>query len=47
MHDFVVAVTLLAEESKLISLQYHEMLLVALRLGLEIAVTRVLDDVLF
>ena len=46
MHDFVLAVTLLTEESKLISLQYHEMLLVAFGLSLQIAVTRVLDDVL-
>ena len=42
----MVGVTLLSEESQLISLQYHEMLLVALGLGFEVAVARVFDDVL-
>ena len=47
MHDFVFGVTLLPKESQLISLQYHEMLLVALGLSFEIAVTRVFGDILF
>ena len=45
VHDFMFGVTLLPEESQLISLQYHEMLLVALGLRFEIAVTRVFYDI--
>ena len=40
-------VSLLPKESQLVPLQYHEMLLVALGLSFEIAVTGVLDDVFF
>ena len=47
MHHLVFGVTLLPKESQLISLQYYEMLLVAFGLSFEIAVTGVLDDVVF
>ena len=47
MHYLVVGIALLPKESQLISLQYHEMLLVTLGLGFEIAVTGVLDDIFF
>ena len=47
MHDLVVGIALLPKESQLISLQYHEMLLVALSLGFKVAVSRVFNDVFF
>ena len=47
MHDFVFFVALLPIEPQLISLQYHEVLLVALSLCFEIAMTGMLNDVLF
>lgn len=47
MHHLVLAIALLPEESQLITLQYHEVLLVALGLSFEIAVTGVLDDIFF
>ena len=43
----MIGVTLLSKESQLITLQYHVMLLVALSLSFEIAVTRMLFDLLF
>ena len=42
----MLGVTLLSKEPQLISLKYHEMLLVTLSLSFEITVAGVFDDVL-